>query len=252
MPMRRHTPTPVECSWGMRSGVTYLRFRGPTWSPAARPVVSLHGWGGTDPAEIVLQGFLRWRAGGAFPYDALLSTGRTVYIPFTGSSFGLGAGTWGPGDTAVDAMIAQAAADGLTSSTIDVVGGSMGGCNSLNWCHRHPSAWHRLLVYVPAIDLPSVWDLGGGLRSSIEAAYGVTGRAAIVTATADRDPVRLDWSGLANRITAYAASNDPLITYSTVTAWCSTWSIPLTTTTSGHLTLDDSAVDELDLLRALA
>ena len=47
-----------------------------------------------------------------------------------------------------------------------------------------------------------------------------------------------------------AASNDALINYATVQAWCTEWDLPLITTATGHFSLDDPAVVELDLLAA--
>jgi hypothetical protein len=36
-----------------------------------------------------------------------------------------------------------------------------------------------------------------------------------------------------------------------VQAWCTEWELPLTTTATGHLSLDDAAVDEIALLAHL-
>lgn len=253
MPMHRHTPTPIEASFGTRSGVTFLRFRGPTVDRTSRPVISLHGFAGTDGAEAVLRGFLDWRRSGAYPYDALTATGRTIYIPFTGSSFGAGAGSWGPGTTVIPAMAAQAAADGLSFDAVDLIGGSMGATNSLAWMHTNPTGWHRAVMYVPGLDIGHLWDLGAGIRTAIETAYGTTGRTNVLAASAATDAIRLDWDGfdLGERLTLIGSPVDPLIEWATVQAFAATTGAALIESSGGHFTLDVPEIDEYELLAAL-
>ena len=103
------------------------------------------------------------------------------------------------------------------------------------------------MLYVPLVSIGEAWDLGGEVRSSVESVWGA-GRETVVTNSAAVDPAQIDCSFLTGRTLVIAATNDPLINYATVAAWCETWDLPLITTATGHFSLDDPALVETDLL----
>lgn len=263
MPMGRYEGGAVlhEVRFGVRSTVPFIRLRSKdAWSSTARPVVKLHGFSSGASLSNVLSGAPGWRSIGDYPLDALLATGRSVYLPITGDSFGSDYGTMtgepgfvGLGTTAIDVMAEQAASDGITFSKIDLIGGSMGAANALSWMHANQNDWDRAAVYVPAINLMEIYDLApiGGVVDAMEVAYGAGDRDGVESASEGNDPSRLDWTGfdLPSRLTVIAASNDGIINYATVSAWTTALGVPLITTNLNHFSIDTPSVDEIHLLR---
>lgn len=82
--------------------------------------------------------------------------------------------SWG-NDTVTDEY--QDLADYLTSryghqtTTVDVYGGSMGGCCALNFARRFPSMVEKIGLVIPMLDLEQFYDDNAGFRTEIDAAY---------------------------------------------------------------------------------
>jgi hypothetical protein len=217
--------------------------------PSGAVVLNLHGWPNGDTSATALGGLTRGQQTGAgYPIDALLAIGTTIVYPWTGASWGTPAGT-----TAItDQATAMLTALGITATRLDIVAGSMGALHAVNLAAVLTSA--NVVLYVPALDIGAMWDLGTAvptIRTSLETAWSSSGRAATVAAAAAIDPVSIDCSHLTDRTLVLAANNDPLVAYATVVDWCEEWDLPLTTTATGHLSLDDQAVDEIALLAHL-
>jgi pimeloyl-ACP methyl ester carboxylesterase len=228
-----------------------------------RPVISLHGWSGASTSVTTLVDNLTASQtavgfGAGLPIDGFLATGRTVYMTFTGSNFGhlttvSPSTTYGNGLEVVDEVIAHAAALGLETDTVDLVGGSMGACNALNWAWRNEASVHRVFLYVPALDFDSLYDLGGGIQSCLIGVYGGANKAATLAAAADNDPSQQTLSaGLAAKCLAYLSDPDVLIDYAATSAILDGWGVPYATGSSDHFSLDDPEFDELAVLTHLA
>lgn len=213
-------------------------------SPSGEVVVSLHGWPGADSATVALGSLVTsQQTGTGFPVDALLATGHTIIYPFLGPSWG----TIDSSDQAFFDVASMLDALGLDATTIHLIGGSMGGLNAITFASIEGAETWPVILYVPLVSIGEAWDLGGAVRTSVESVWGV-GRATAVAAASAIDPVQIDCSHLTGRTLVYAASNDATINYATVSAWCETWDLPLITTASGHLSMDDPAVDEIGIL----
>lgn len=216
-------------------------------APSGAVVVSLHGWPNGFDANVTLGALVQsQRAGVGYPVDALLAVGTTIFYPFLGPSWGTEASS----EQAYLDVVTLVGALGLSVSTIGIIGGSMGGLNAISFARQDGLEDVPIVLYVPAIDLGATWDVGGTLRTSIEDVWGV-GRSTVLANAADIDPVQTDCSFLHGRTTVIAATNDVLVPYAGVAAWCAQWDLPLITTTSGHFSLDDPAVDEVALLAAV-
>jgi pimeloyl-ACP methyl ester carboxylesterase len=219
-------------------------------NPTGEIVVMLHGWPVTNTAAVWLDSRVReQRTGVDYPVDALLATGHTIIYPWLGRSWG----TVASSEQALGDVGGMVSVLGLSGVTPHLVGGSMGGLNAITFSRLEEAETWPVILYLPAVSIGEIWDLGDDvlgsfdLRSSVESAWGV-GRATVVAAAADVDPVQVDCSTLAGRTLVIAASNDEVVNYETVTDWCGQWDLPLITTTSGHYWLDDPAIVETDLL----
>lgn len=264
MPMARYDAARRTAKWmapGLRGSTRYVRLQSGNHDPSLRPVISLHGWS-TAAWQEAIAGVVAGHDTTGMPYDALLATGRTVYIPFTGPCFGRTLASMvtptevttlgGTGIEAVGHMISQAEDDGLDFNTVDLIGGSMGACNAINWAKDNPSLVHRIYCYVPAIEFSSLYDLGGGIATSLLYAYGGASKTAFMTNSAARDPYRMDLSSIADKISVVASNPDALIRYAGVASWVAQWDIPLATTSSNHFSLDDAGFDEMSAFKWLA
>lgn len=253
MSMIRYGDTSNRClSRGLSSSTYYLRMWGTKIDPTLPPVVILHGFPDATTAATLLDTNARDLTGiNGYPVDALLATGRTLFIPFTGSNWGLPTVGSVPGTDAVDTMVTAATALGIDTTTIDIIGGSMGGCNAINWCVANPTMVHKVIVYNPLVSFDPIYDLGGSITTSLDTAYSVDNKTDFMVACADYDPIRMDVSAISSKMLVIGASNDTIVPYSTVTAFCNTNNIPLITTATGHLSLEDSNINELALLKQL-
>jgi pimeloyl-ACP methyl ester carboxylesterase len=251
-----------DLRWSYGATTNYVVVQPNTPDLSLRPVINLHGWNGTGTAAATLAlnltasqqatGF-----GAGFPLDALLATGRTVYMAFTGSNFGHETDTdpvvtYGEGLTVIDEIRTHAATLGLPS-TVDLVGGSMGACNALNWAWRNEADVHRIFMYVPALDFDSLYDLGGGIQSCLLGVYGGANKAAFLVNAADNDPSQQTLSdSLAGKCLAYLSNPDALIDYAATSAYLDAQGITYWTGSGDHFTLDDPEFDELAVLTHLA
>lgn len=251
-------------SWGTQGSTHFARLSPNSPTPGARPVIKLHGYN-TGNWEATIQIVLDGGTTTGMPFDALLDTGRTIYIPYTGNCFGRRfadmvnttelVSSGGTGLDAIDAMRTQAAADGLNATTVDLIGGSMGVCNAVNWACDNPTLVHRIYGFVPAIEFDTLYAFGPGfpsIQQSLLYAYGGANKAAFMAASAGRDLIRRDISSVADRISIVASDPDALIRYAGVVSWTTTWGIPLVTTAANHFSLDDPNFAELDVLSWLA
>jgi pimeloyl-ACP methyl ester carboxylesterase len=254
---------PRNYQWSQGATCLFVKVTGNTPDPTLRPVISLHGWAGAATAVATLTDNLTASQittgfGAGLPMDALLATGRTVYMAFTGSNFGHETDTdptvtYGHGLTVVDEIITHAASIGLPTTTVDLVGGSMGACNALNWAWRNESQVHRVFLYVPALHFDSLYDLGGGIQSCLLGVYGGANKAAFLVNAADNDPSQQTLSaGLAAKCLAYLSDPDILIDYAATSAVLDGWGVPYATGSSDHFSLDDPEFDELAVLTHLA
>lgn len=219
-------------------------------NPSGEIAIMLHGWPVQDSATYWLDSRIReQRTGVEFPVDALLATGHTLIYPYLGRSWGTAASS----EQAYLDVVTMVATLGLEVTTPHLLGGSMGGLNAITFARLDGAADLRVILYTPAVSLGEIWDLGNDvhgqfdLRDSVEAVWGV-GRATVVAASADIDPVQADCSHLTGRTLVIAASNDSVVTYSTVQSWCAQYDLPLTTIGTGHFSMDDPNLVEVDLL----
>lgn len=219
-------------------------------SPTGEIVVMLHGWPVQDSATYWLDSRIReQRTGVEYPVDAMLATGHTLIYPYLGRSWG----TVASSEQAYIDVVTMAGTLGLDATSCHLLGGSMGGLNAITFARMEGAADWPVILYIPAVSLGEIWDLGNDvlgqfdLRDSVEAVWGV-GRATVVAASADIDPVQVDCSHLTGRTLVIAASNDSVVTYSTVQAWCAQYDLPLTTIGTGHFSMDDPNLVEVDLL----
>lgn len=219
-------------------------------NPSGEIAIMLHGWPVQDSATYWLDSRIRaQRVGSEFPVDALLATGHTLIYPYLGRSWG----TVASSEQAHIDVVTMAGTLGLDATSCHLLGGSMGGLNAITFARMEGAADWPVILYIPAVSLGEIWDLGNDvlgqfdLRDSVEAVWGV-GRATVVAASADIDPVQVDCSHLTGRTLVIAASNDSVVTYSTVQAWCAQYDLPLTTIGTGHFSMDDPNLVEVDLL----
>jgi pimeloyl-ACP methyl ester carboxylesterase len=222
-----------------RSGVPMVRMRATSgWDPALPAVVLLHGWPDTQPADPVLDDNLSpidpppFRFGAAKQaVDQLLATGRTVYAPYTGASWGTTTSSpnlGGVGTDAIAAAVAQAAADGCTAPP-DLWGNSMGACNALNYAWRNPTTIGRLFLMAPAVDLASVYDWAAPVATSMRGVVGGTDKATWYPLAAPFDPARNlgPLAALAGRIQVFSAEDDAIVLWPILRAWCDSLDVPL-------------------------
>lgn len=233
---------------------TVMRIQGPVVDWDAPPIISMHGYTANGAAQTLEQ--MRGPSATNFPVDALLATGRTIYFPWSGNSFGHESDSYpavgGHGaNSAIEAMyvaINDFPGQDILTTGCDMVGGSMGACNAVRFMQADFPI-RKAVLYVPLIDLSVAWDLGGDIQTAAKTVWGAADRASFLAATVDADPSRTDCSVVdSGRTIAIAASNDSLIPYAGVVSWCAQWGVPLTTTASNHLSLDDPAVDEVGLI----
>lgn len=220
-------------------------------SPTGEIVVMLHGWPVQDSATYWLDSRIReQRTGVEYPVDAMLATGHTLIYPYLGRSWG----TVASSEQAYIDVVTMVGTLGLDATSCHLLGGSMGGPNAITFASWVEAAedW-PVILYLPVVSLGEAWDLGDDvlgqfdLRSSVESVWGV-GREAVVTNSAAVDPVQIDCSFLTGRTLVIAAHNDTLVNYATVQAWCAQYDLPLTTIGTGHFSMDDPNLVEVDLL----
>lgn len=232
-----------------------VRVTGKFWDKESVPVISLPGFSTSDYVG-VLEPMAVPTSG--FPLDAILATGRAVYLVFTGSCWGHGTNTYpvlgGRGLASVDEAVELALSEHLTVSQIDLVGGSMGGLNAVTYGRIATTTVRKVILYVPAVvDVGFLWDIGGDIRTSMETVWGATGRTNVVSAMSSVNPSVVDCSDIASKSLVIAASNDPLLPYSEVVGWCNNYSVPIITTSTGHFSLDDVNLNEVtDILGFLS
>lgn len=220
---------PVGSSWGAKDGTTFLRLTPATRDLTLPPVVVLHGTAASNTATQTLAPVL---LGPSSPFAvdrhahrALLATGRTLYFPWMGNNWGTATpgvpAIGGTGTAAIDAMRAQAAADGITATTVDLWGTSGGGLSAMNWGWRNPTLVHRLFAQSPAVDLDHAWDHDaeaiaaglGALSAQMMAVYGGVDRASCMALAEPYDPTRnrAALAVLGDRVTVFSARDDPFV-----------------------------------------
>jgi alpha-beta hydrolase superfamily lysophospholipase len=85
-----------------------------------------------------------------------------------------------------------------------LIGSSMGATAALTWAANHRADTACVVGWIPAVDLQAIRVADtGGLRASIDTAYGVTYPASLPAGT---DPATLDYDGLP--IQLWTASDD--------------------------------------------
>ena len=220
------------------------RLQGRTVDTSLRPVVALHGWPGNDTAATHLSGLLATGfPPGTRALDAIVATGRTVYLAFAGTNWGTEStiyptGTGGTGTTCIDDAITQATDDGLDASAIDLLGVSMGALNALNWAWRNPTKVHRLWGAIPAFNLSAMYDGDAFLAASMRQVHGGANKTAWLPLSLAYDPYRQTSSvaTIASKVALYADRDDTIVPFTTLTTWCSTLGIPLTASTAPGVT----------------
>lgn len=175
-------------------------------------IVYLHGATGTSRQMVdgVNQAGLK----------ALLLAVAAAGYPILGVSTG---DTWG-NDTAMSRIDAAKtylqSTVGAKAGDIALIGGSMGGCNVLNWCKRNLASVACAVGLVPVSDVSDIHTNNrGGLASNINGAYGTWSEG---TYGAARNPVTFaaagDLAGL--KYLAFGSSGDTICIASTVQAVC--------------------------------
>lgn len=219
-------------------------------SPTGEVVIMLHGWPVTDSAAYWLDSRIReQRTGTEFPVDALLATGHTLIYPYLGRSWG----TLASSEQAYGDVVTMIGTLGLSATDVHLIGGSMGGLNAITFAGIEGAETWPVILYIPCVGIGQAWDIGNDVlgsydvRDSVEAVWG-SGRATCVANAAAIDPQQIDCSYLTGRTLVYASTNDSIVDYATVSAWCETWDLPLTTLATSHWTMDDPALVETDLL----
>lgn len=224
------------------------------------PIISFHGFSTGGTADVTLEAFVTASQTTGFPYDALLATKRAVWLCFTGDNFGhetdVGtAQSHANGLEVVAAALTDAAALGFDTTKADLIGGSMGATNAINYAIRHDATVRNVYLYVPGLDFGSIWDLAGAgaIRDALLAVFGGSDKATMLAASADYDPVRLTLpASIANRTMAYISDPDLLIDPDSAAAWLDAQGVTYVTGASNHFTLDDAAFDEYAVLSHLA
>lgn len=131
--------------------------------------------------------------------------------------------TWG-NDTAMTRIDAAKtylqSTVGAKAGDIALIGGSMGGCNVLNWCKRNLASVACAVGLVPVSDISDIHTNNrGGLTTNINSAYGTWSEASYGAA---RNPVTFaaagDLAGL--NYLAFGSSGDAICIASTVQAVC--------------------------------
>lgn len=218
----------AEVAWITRNGTRMVRVRGHNPNPTLPPVISLHGWSADSPGANILDGATANTEGTT---AALMATGRTQYTPWCGANWGRNTITYpslgGTGRKAIDDCLEQAAADGLDTSTVDLIGTSAGGCNTLNWAWRNPTKVHAIYLEAPVVNLVDVYRNSEAfildhdfpsIRESMRQVHGGTDEATWLPLSAPFDPYR-NMNLIApfgNRIFIWSARDDSLIDWSTL------------------------------------
>jgi pimeloyl-ACP methyl ester carboxylesterase len=222
MPLRVHPRDWRSTVIGTAGATKYARLsRNPI--PGLHPVIVNHGWPQTYlPQEMIDQ----QRAG---YLNALLGSGFTLYLPFTGSNWGHPTTTWpsvgGTAQAVFDAILTQAAADGLDASKVHLFSASMGACNAMNWSWRNPTKVASLYLLAPFNDFAATYDTslandplppsGTTIRTSMRTVYGAADRTALLAACEDNDPARnlTELAVIGPRIKALLLTGDEVIPF---------------------------------------
>lgn len=258
---------PVRHTWDTIDDTRALTSRRVGPAAVRTPAVLLHGGSAvpTDPAATLAE--IRDSALAATG-AALLTAGHPVTAPYLGNC-------WGTADSLPDWDVDGGGLDGLTgvvdriapTDKIHLIGHSMGGLNAVVWATQNPGRVATLTLVAPVVDPVAVWDHLASIPMlapiAVEMADVWTGdpdagRAAVVDAIADLDPVRCPLpSGLAARTVVTIADDDQLVPAASVHAWAATQGVPdahrIWTPTGGHVgAVDDPAWDDLTPLRLAA
>lgn len=188
-----------------------------------RPVIVNHGWPDSQWSYQMLPQLVVGRI------NTLLSSGRTLYIPFTGSNFGNDTSTYpvtdGMGQIAFDDVIDAAELDGFDVTTLDFFSTSMGGCAGLNWAWRNPTRVSSMVLFAPLTDMMATYDTALaaslGVSAAMLGAFGVASRSALDTACEDYDPIRNETllEPLGPRIRVILLTGDEVIPYAGANAF---------------------------------
>jgi pimeloyl-ACP methyl ester carboxylesterase len=170
-----------------------------SWNPRvyanARPLIFCHSAGMTG-GEMV--GYGQLPAVAPLVSD-LIDLGFPAVAPTLGVE-------WGNATSMAritDALAWLRARNGTTAPAV-LVGASMGACAAVTWAAANPTDVACIVGLIPAIDLQAIRVADtGGLRSSIDTAYGIAYPAAMAVGT---NPVTLSVPGVP--IGLWTASND--------------------------------------------
>lgn len=178
-------------------------------------------------------------------YNALLAAGYTVIRVFTGNNWGTNtmspSGMGGTGLVAIDDAITAATVKGLSASTVNLMGLSMGGTNVLNWAWRNTSKINKIFLYVPMIDYGSVYDTGVA-TASLNVVFSASNKTQFLANCVSYDPIRnmASISSFGQKIAILAASDDTIIDIAGVRTFALTVGASLAETTGGHLSWQTS------------
>jgi pimeloyl-ACP methyl ester carboxylesterase len=248
-----HPFSPRHASWVSHSGSTLLVLRGERVNPNLRPVIFCHAFPDEQSATAIIDANL------ALGLYSLTSTGRTIIVPWCGANWGHPTTSHPAGGTglgAIDDALDYAGVIGLPDRA-NLVGVSMGGLNALRWAETNPDNFGAARLFVPVVDMMSMYDQAG-YQTSLAQVWSTGGRAAFEAATAGVDPVRnaADYTGIADRITVFAARDDTVIDWDSLEGFCNDTGIELTPSADeglpggGHLAwILSDRYDELDILR---
>jgi pimeloyl-ACP methyl ester carboxylesterase len=252
-----HPFSPVGVSWQVVSGTTMVVITGrtvnPDPTPDLTPVVFCHPFPGTSTPAQIVDSYL------SLGLYSLTATGRVVVVPACGANWGHPTTSYpsgGSGLGAIDDALDVAVSMGLPDRA-HLVGISMGGLNALRWAESNPSNFGAARLFVPVVDMLSMYDQAS-YQTSLAQVWSTGGRSAFSTATADMDPVRnpTDYSAIADRIEIFGARDDNVIDWSSLSTFCTASGISLEPSApdgqpgGGHLAWAlTEAYDEYDILR---
>jgi len=112
-------------------------------------------------------------------------------------------------DAAVSDAMTYIRANGANSNPVGLVGGSMGGCVSLNWARTHLADVACIALIIPAVNLEDIRaNNRGGYATTIEAAHG--GAAAWQTARPTRNPLEYASQLAGIPIAIWYSTDDPI------------------------------------------
>lgn len=205
-------------------GTYYTRLRGRFWNDDLNPVIFLHAWPGSSNYRTILDQQIDSYV------DALLDSGYTLYIPFTGSNWGTSnispTGTGGTGQTAIAEAISAAGEDGMNTTRVNFFGSSMGALNAMRWIWENPNQFNYGFFYNPIVSIMDTYDTAAagsnGARTSMLACYGAATRAELVTNCVSGNPIQNlnPTDEICRRMRICGVSTDTMSPSAVLTSFC--------------------------------